>query len=66
MIIMKSIIRVRLEYLKPFNNVQRSNLGSFKNVINKTCLQTIYIYIYIYMCVYIYIYMCVCVCINRI
>ena len=41
---MNRIICIWLQYLKPFNYVQKKmSSGSFKNVINKMCLQIIYI-----------------------
>ena len=37
------MIRVKYRFLKPFNCVQEMNLGFYKDVINKICLQIIHI-----------------------
>ena len=49
MMIVNRIIYIREKYWKPFNcEKEKMSSGSFENVINKMCLQIIYIYI-IYM-----------------
>ena len=42
-IVMNWIIRIRYQYLKPFNCGQKISQSSFKNIINKMCLLITYI-----------------------
>ena len=39
----RQIVRDKSQYVEPFDWVQKMNTGSFKNVVNKMCLQIIYI-----------------------
>ena len=36
-------VKLCLQYMKPFNSVQKKSSGLFKNVIYKMCLQIMYI-----------------------